>query len=151
MIPERYTFRGKKIDGSEWVYGDLLTYRVLYVIFDKNRKQHECDGLSIGQCTGLRDKNGVLIFEGDILRDPPKDKYDENNYVSYEVFFHDNDCCEQHIGFQMNRHHFNGAICGTSGFRGFKPEWTKRMIIIGNRYDNPELIKTRAESEWIIR
>lgn len=72
-MDNRYLFRGKRLDDDEWVYGDLLTYRVLPVIFDKDHEQHECLATTIGQCTGLTAAKSYrgdgederLIFEGD--------------------------------------------------------------------------------------
>lgn len=63
--------------------------------------------------------------------------------VSFEVFFHDNDCCERHIGWQMNRIHFQGNICGTGRDPQFKPSTTAQMVVIGNIHDNPELLKMK--------
>lgn len=66
-IMREIKFRGYSEDLDKWVYGDLLQYRVLPIIFDEECEQHECFHSSIGQSTGLFDKNGVEIWEGDIV------------------------------------------------------------------------------------
>jgi uncharacterized phage protein (TIGR01671 family) len=127
-------FRGKRIDNGEWVYGYLCKMGSDYYIITSDSRE-EIDSKTIGQYTGLTDKNGVKIFEGDLLRIPFKSDFEKENYVQYEVFFHDNDMCEYNVGFQMNRHHFKGSVCGTSDFKKFIPKNTNRMIVIGNIHD----------------
>ena len=90
-----------------------------------------------------QDKNGKKIFEGDILRDLPEDKWEGTSYIGYEVFWHDNECCDNHIGWQMDRQHPQGnLVAGTINLiRKFQPKYVSKMIVIGNIYDNPELLK----------
>lgn len=139
-------FRGKDIETGEWVYVDLLNKESVLNAFIAiiHRCNVKINPDTVGQFTGLHDKNGKEIYEGDILRG---DEYPFNcdgvdNYLA-EVVWADNVC-----GFYRITHKkANSTVRGIShgNWSELDEEDIKSFEIIGNIHDNPELLKGGKE------
>lgn len=129
-------FRGKRIGNGEWVEGAFLNDRdgAFYIcpaVSDisyrdgGNRRRIGCwynvDPYTVGQYTGLKDKNGKRIFEGDIV------KSIETKETGVVQFF------PEHSAFMV--------WCKSSNEVGFLYECTSIAEVIGNIHDNPELLE----------
>ena len=133
-------FRGKRIDNGEWEYGGcVFTENKVCLIYNQT---HSIDlqgcaveENSVGQYTGLTDKNGTRVFEGDILKiinkyQSPFDD-DTNEYTDITtdvVHFDDEGLC---------------FSCGKSPFLCVVDNVTAEYEVIGNIHDTPELLEVK--------
>ena len=139
-------FEGKRTDNDEWICGYLyrLSERLKPFIMIKNcyGESHEVKPKTIRQFTGLTDKNGKIIFEGDIVRYCDEDCTEFFGKVVQE-------CCAFGIGTykELPLELENG--CNNDNFVSlWEIYWNLNccdgelpMIeVIGNIYDNPELL-----------
>lgn len=85
-------FRGLRSDGKDWIYGDLQQNFDCFKIREKEvgciAKSFVVIPESVGQFTGLTDKNGTKIFEGDKVKGKLSGGEEFNN-VEYTVIFKD--------------------------------------------------------------
>ncbi len=129
-------FRGKRIVNGEWVYGDYCQPERLgesgdeeHIIIERPADGGEYYVIpeTVGQFTGLTDRNGNKIFEGDIV------KYGD---TIHEVVFE-----------QRNKTAYFGMVYSEIETLPFGHYQDLRQIeVIGNIYDNPELLNaTKTE------
>ena len=146
-------FRGKRRDNGEWVYGSLFVgFKKSYICPEAIAMYNfdgalclggfvEVDPSTIGQYTGLKDNNGKMIFEGDIIKSD-NGRHSAISVVKFgeyypKLFFAMLDiCCTgvQHLnanGFYLESAKHEDMIL-------FK---SRNLVVIGNVHDNPELIK----------
>lgn len=129
-MEDRYLFRGKRIDNGEWMEG-YLSYPFCtkkgnesYYFYAKDSLGFFCrcvvDASTICQCTGLKDKNGNLIWENDIVKI-------NNSKANTVVAFRD---------FEI--------ICTIPNEKYYKHrlEYDTEYEVIGNIFDNPELLES---------
>lgn len=127
-------FRGKRKDNGEWVEGRLLADDVIvpcgqdFILEanclyagDKPIIGYKVYKKTVGQFTGLPDKNRKKIFEGDILKTS------------------NSNCCIWYVDYK------NSAFCANQANANYACELsefisTEEVEVIGNIHDNPELL-----------
>lgn len=114
-------FRGRKKFSNEWFYGDLIRIDGDVYVFPLDSTNspdyYEVDPETVGQYTGLDDKNLIKIFEGDIFM---------------HTVYHKDICVAEfkHGSFGALGDHVNQYLCYCN----------EHIDIIGNIHDNPELL-----------
>ena len=118
-------FRGKRVDTGEWVEGSLIGNDVIVGKIVEFEEDYFCtefwykvDPETVGQFTGMTDKKGKKLFEGDVY------SMGEKN-ILYVVIF--------------DKSQFIGKQVGNRSLAGLE-YWKSDIEIIGNIHDNKELL-----------
>lgn len=140
-------FRGKRLDNGEWVYGSFCMDAVeqknglcgvdgfirRYDFAKGKMQMHEVDRESVSQFTGLTDKNGKRIFDGDIL-----------HIVSYTCDYDFKTSVGAKYGYTSGLYvdgDFNGGDFTEIGFAfDYWSNEDAEVEVIGNIYDTPALM-----------
>lgn len=159
-------FRGKRVDNGEWIEGYYIGLHKTTYCFEgeaKRNKENEIHQIvfeqmtdwdlpnkhlrvdvipeTIGQYTGLTDKNGKKIFEGDIVKDvtvPVQCGIGIVKFGKYETRINHsliNDNYAYHIGVYIK---WNKTL---NFYRKDLDFWNEEIEVIGNIHDNPEFLK----------
>lgn len=139
-MEDRYLFKAKRVDNGKWVIGYYGVIGKRNVIIEKYAENyycpdtcesrhgnqiHEVNSKTICQCTGLKDKNGKLIWENDIVK-CLYDSYGENGVYIGKVIYREDTCC------------FVDANSESTDYEW----WEEEKEVIGNIFDNPGLLES---------
>ena len=152
-MERRYLYRGKRIDNREWVEGFLFMVNdVPYILpHHKTGQPIHADNLlktvvevledTICQCTGLKDKNGQLIWENDIV------SFEDTGEEGYEYKEGFDFVNKAKVEFAEGRWSLTDFVSDNSGVMDemydhaeFMEFW-QYCEVIGNKFDNPELLE----------
>lgn len=127
-------FRGKSTGNGEWVYGVAFPHDncAKVTMFRQNQGDGALEGLevlpeTVGQFTGLTDKNGTRVFEGDILKE-------YGSAPEYSLMVIKNTWFGCFIEFYFHGEIHSREQVGHTG-------WLSYDEVIGNIHDNPELLE----------
>ena len=128
MAIREVIFRGKRTDNGEWIEGYAAMSGGTFIICDNGLTYggfivYEVIPETVGQYTGLTDKNGRRIFEGDIVERVSDGERAVISWLKYSACF----------GLS-----FDGLCCG---FDDYDDNLPSDFEVIGNIHDNPEILK----------
>lgn len=142
-------FRGKRTDNGTWKYGSCAEQYGSTQIYLKDGvdedgfDRYHVDPETVGQFTGLTDRNGAKIFEGDIVRWHDDTELSVSGQIAEVCFgkYKDADSAFDDIyplGFYIR---FSDKNCITICWLD---EYKNCFDVVGNIYDNPELLEVNG-------
>lgn len=147
-MEDRYLYKAKRVDDGEWVQGSLVydnRDKMYRIITEINYSTGTClttdnaprvDASTICPCTGLKDKNGKLIWENDIVK---TFEVGEEWCLSKIIF------ADTSLGYGWKTtdikslSKYNNDLFKEVSFGSFD---SKSVEIVGNIFDNPELLES---------
>lgn len=135
-------FRGWNAKNKRWIYGFYLQNRGAHFVCpdefanDKTWEDYEVDPETVGQFTGLHDKNGKEVYEGDIIKGK---EAEYKHLIRYDL---------DRAGFVATlTNYLNDTISESFWTCGLDKKWIDEFhkVVIGNIHDNPELMKGKTE------
>ena len=135
MAIREIIFRGKRVDNGEWVYSSFIMQDKEHKLLSAEVELFDGENWravipeTVGQYTGLTDKNGKKIFEGDIVQYQP-------NYMSEPTYSVVEYCADKYnypaFDLKKDDYEANGLQCAHEEGIGCE--------VIGNVHDNKELL-----------
>lgn len=127
-MEDRYLFKGKEKDSGKWLEWNAIAGipHNVTILTD-----------TICQCTGLKDKNGNMIWENDVIKYHFRDLYAQIRYGEYQNCFDSQKA--EHIGFYVD----------WSESRNYRKDlgyWINMVNaeVVGNIFDNAELLESEG-------
>ena len=126
----KYLFKAKRLEDCNWKIGYLVKNQEwAYIVKPLENREVEfetVDPNTICQCTGLKDRNGKLIWENDIVKAKYEDGFEEITEVAYS---------KNGYSPYLNEYECEGCCCYCK---------VTEVEVIGNIFDNPELLESEG-------
>lgn len=136
-MEDRYLYKAKRVNNGEWVIGFytyiykkhyIYTGHIIHGGLYDIAERFEVDPSTVCQWTGLKDKNGKLIYEGDIVKCLYNDYGEKGVYIG-KVIYRKDTCC----------------FVATNSENTDYEWWEEEIEVISNIFDNKELLESEEK------